>query len=173
MKKNKGYLASHQMEVVSGNKPLAASSVNWNQYSSGNFPYSFRQKPGNHNSLGLVKFLFPNSHSIYLHDTPSKWLFEKEERDFSHGCIRLAEPQKLAEYLLRNDPSWNSSRVRKAMNAGKEEYVTLKKTVPVHITYFTSWVDRNGRLNFREDVYRHDRRLEQMLFSAPPASQPK
>ena len=164
VKHNRNYLASHHMEVVSGGKAVPASSVNWASYSGNNFPYNFRQKPGDHNSLGLVKFLFPNSYAIYLHDTPTKWLFEKEDRDFSHGCIRLSEPAKLAEYILRNDARWNSEKIRKAMRSGKEEYVTLQKTIPVYITYFTSWVDKQGRLNFRDDVYRHDRKLEKTLF---------
>jgi murein L,D-transpeptidase YcbB/YkuD len=99
-----------------------------------------RQKPGPRNSLGLVKFLFPNSYSIYFHDTPSKSLFDEPKRAFSHGCIRLSEPQKLAEYLLRNDSSWNSKKIVQAMNAGKEKYITLNEEIPVFIGYFTAWV---------------------------------
>ena len=124
-----------------------------------------RQKPGPRNSLGLVKFLFPNSYSIYFHDTPSKSLFDEPKRAFSHGCIRLSEPQKLAEYLLRNDSSWNSRKIVQAMNAGKERYVTVKEDIPVVIGYFTAWVDRQGKLNFREDIYGHDKKMAERLFS--------
>lgn len=145
MAKNKNYLANHNMEWNGG---------------------AVRQKPGPRNSLGLVKFLFPNSYNIYLHDTPSKSLFAQSSRAFSHGCIRLAEPKKLAIYLLRNDPAWDSTSITRAMNAGKEKYVTLKKTIPVFIGYFTAWVDRNGQLNFRDDVYGHDKEMAERLFQS-------
>ncbi|MFT3980209.1 MAG: L,D-transpeptidase family protein [Ferruginibacter sp.] len=144
MKRNKNYLANHNMEWNGGN---------------------VRQKPGKNNSLGLVKFLFPNSHSIYLHDSPAKSLFNETNRAFSHGCIRLSEPKKMAEYLLRNDPDWNTAKIDSAMNSGKEKYVTLKQTVPVFIVYFTSWVgSKTGKLNFRKDIYDRDSRLLDMLL---------
>ena len=144
IKRNANYLANHNMEWNGGN---------------------VRQKPGKNNSLGLVKFLFPNSHSIYLHDSPAKSLFSETNRAFSHGCIRLAEPKKLATYLLRNDSSWNSRKIDSAMNAGKEKYVTLKKTLPVFIVYFTAWVStETGQLNFRKDIYQRDGRLLEMLI---------
>ena len=143
MKKNSNYLAQHNMEWNGGN---------------------VRQKPGANNSLGLVKFLFPNSHSIYLHDSPAKSLFNENKRAFSHGCIRLAEPKKLALYLLRNDTLWDETKITNAMNKGVERYVTLKKTVPVFIAYFTAWVDRNGKLNLRNDVYKRDSRLSKMIL---------
>lgn len=167
VKRNSNYLSNHNMEVVTRSNPpkvLSPSSINWSKYNGSNFPYIIRQKPGPANSLGYVKFLFPNSYSIYLHDTPSRNLFEKEGRTFSHGCIRIAEPSWLANYLLRDDPEWNESSIDKAMHQGKEKYVTLKKPVPVYITYFTSWVDKNGKLNFRDDVYGHDLKLEKELF---------
>lgn len=145
IRKNRNYLARHNME--------------WN----GN---SVRQKPGKSNSLGLVKFLFPNSYSIYFHDTPSKSLFGESKRAFSHGCIRLSEPKKLAEFLLRNDSTWTDDKITAAMNAGKEKYVRLRgaNEVPVFIGYFTSWVDKDGILNFRPDVYGHDKRMTERLF---------
>jgi murein L,D-transpeptidase YcbB/YkuD len=123
-----------------------------------------RQKPGPDNSLGKVKFLFPNSFYIYLHDTPAKNLFAEDRRAFSHGCIRLAEPKKLAMYLLRNYPEWTEEKIDEAMNAGKEKYVTLRETIPVFITYFTAWVDRNGKLNTRQDVYNRDKRIARMIL---------
>lgn len=116
-----------------------------------------RQLPGSRNALGKVKFLFPNSHNIYFHDTPAKSLFEVRRRTFSHGCIRLAEPAKLAEYLLRDLPGWSPDKIAQAMNAGKEQTVTLPSAVPVSITYFTAWVDGQGQLHFREDIYGHDK----------------
>jgi murein L,D-transpeptidase YcbB/YkuD len=146
MKKNSHYLAQHHMEWNGGN---------------------VRQKPGPDNSLGLVKFLFPNTHSIYLHDSPAKSLFNEDKRAFSHGCIRLAEAKKLAQYLLRNDSTWNEEKITTAMNKGVEQYVTLKKATPVFIAYFTAWVDRQGKLNFRNDVYKRDARLAKMILEKP------
>lgn len=143
MQRNKNYLATHNMEKT-------ATGV--------------RQKPGPNNALGLVKFLFPNSYDIYFHDTPSKSFFKEDNRAFSHGCIRLSEPKKMADWLLRNDSSWNTQSITKAMNAGKEKYVTLKQKVPVFIGYFTAWVDREGKLNFRNDIYGHDKKLAAHLF---------
>jgi murein L,D-transpeptidase YcbB/YkuD len=123
-----------------------------------------RQKPGGANALGKVKFIFPNSYSIYFHDTPSKSLFSKEKRAFSHGCIRLAEPKKLAAYLLRNQPDWTDQKIEAAMNSKNEKWVALKEPVPVFISYFTAWVDNDGLLNFREDIYGHDKKMGDRLF---------
>ncbi|MGC4037321.1 MAG: L,D-transpeptidase family protein [Chitinophagaceae bacterium] len=144
IKKNKNYLASHDME--------------WNNG-------AVRQKPGIKNSLGLVKFLFPNNYNIYLHDTPAKSLFGETNRAFSHGCIRLSEPKKMAEYLLRNESAWTTDKITKAMNSGKEQFVTMKTPMPVFIGYFTTWVDRDGKLNFRSDIYGHDKKMATQLFA--------
>jgi murein L,D-transpeptidase YcbB/YkuD len=124
-----------------------------------------RQLPGEKNSLGRVKFLFPNSFNIYFHDTPSKSLFEKDKRAFSHGCIRLSEPEKMADYLLRNDSNWPPEKINEAMYSEKEQYVKLKDPVPVIITYYTAWVDENGKLNFRDDIYSHDNKLSSKMFT--------
>ena len=124
-----------------------------------------RQKPGGENALGKVKFLFPNSFNIYFHDTPSKSLFSKDKRAFSHGCIRLSDPERMANFLLRNQPQWNSEKIEKAMNSGEEKFVKLKKPVPVLIAYYTAWVDEEGQLNFREDIYGHDAQLTKKMFT--------
>lgn len=126
--------------------------------------YGIRQRPGPGNALGKVKFIFPNSFNMYFHDTPSKSLFERDKRAFSHGCIRLSEPQKMAEWLLRNDPAWTTDKIVQAMNAGQERAVRLKDPVPVFILYYTAWVDTNGELNFREDVYGHDKKVMGKMF---------
>ena len=136
---------------------LKRNNMEWN----GN---SIRQKPGPKNSLGLVKFLFPNEYNIYLHDSPAKSLFNEDQRAFSHGCIRVEQPKKLAEYLLRKDPTWTEVRIDRAMKKGKEQYVTLKDPVPVFIAYLTAWVDRQGRLNLRKDIYKRDDNLADMLM---------
>jgi murein L,D-transpeptidase YcbB/YkuD len=146
---NPGYLDAQNMEQVG---------------TEGGLP-KIRQRPGPTNSLGRVKFLFPNSLNIYFHDTNAKSLFSRDKRAFSHGCIRLSEPEKMAEYLLRNQPEWDAVRIEEAMNAGQEKYVRLKKAVPVVITYYTAWVDDSGRLNFRDDIYAHDRELAQKMFT--------
>lgn len=141
---------------------LSKMSMEQTGYSNG-LPI-IRQKPGGANALGNVKFIFPNSYNIYFHDTPSKSLFNEDSRAFSHGCIRLAEPAKLATYLLRNQPEWTVEKINFAMNTSIEKWVTLKKSLPVFITYFTAWVDSEGLLNFRDDVYGHDKNLAKHLF---------
>jgi murein L,D-transpeptidase YcbB/YkuD len=164
-KKNSNYLASHDMEVVNAQGVnIDIASIEWQQYSNA-FPYIIRQKPGKNNALGLVKFLFPNTYDIYMHDTPEKSLFGETKRAFSHGCIRVEEPFKLAQYLLRNDPDFSDEKIKALMNGGKQTFVKLKASVPVFITYFTAWVDADGKLNFRDDVYRHDAAMKQLLFN--------
>lgn len=156
MKKNPNYLSRKGMERIGGTdaNPL------------------IRQKPGPGNALGKVKFLFPNSYSIYFHDTPSKGGFARESRAFSHGCIRLSEPQRLAEYLLRNDTTWTEEKIEAAMSGRTETWVPLKEKRPVTIGYFTAWVGADDRLYFCDDVYGHDEKLARELFfdrtPAPP-----
>ncbi|QEC51551.1 murein L,D-transpeptidase YcbB/YkuD [Anseongella ginsenosidimutans] len=164
IKRNVSYLRKNNMEVVRGGKVVDPGTINWQKYNASNFPYMIRQKPGGNNSLGRVKFLFPNEYNIYLHDTPAKSLFSADSRPFSHGCIRVSRPQELAEYLLRRDSTWTSGKIAAAMKSGKEKYVTLKEPVMVYIGYFTAWVDSKGHLNFRPDVYGHDAKLSAMLF---------
>jgi len=148
MESDPNYLASQNMEQVGTEDGLP----------------KIRQLPGERNSLGRVKFLFPNSFNIYFHDTPAKSLFEKDKRAYSHGCIRLAEPEKMARYLLRGQPEWTPEKIEQAMNSGHEQYVKLKTPVPVLITYYTAWVDDNGQLNFRDDIYQHDQNLGSKMF---------
>lgn len=139
---NKKYLSNNNMEWVGGN---------------------LRQRPGPDNPLGLVKFLFPNKYNMYLHDTPAKSLFSQNKRTFSHGCIRIAEAKKLAEYLLKNDPDWNKSSIQNAMNARVERFVKLKKPLPIFIAYFTSWIDEEGKLQFRKDIYNKENNAVKQL----------
>ena len=148
MAKNRNYLASQNMEITGEEDGVPV----------------IRQLPGAKNALGKVKFLFPNSFNIYLHDTPSKSLFEKDKRAYSHGCIRVKEPEKLANYILRNQPEWTPEKIREAMNSGDEKFVKVKDPIPVVITYYTAWVDEQGRLNFRGDIYGHDANLAGKMF---------
>jgi murein L,D-transpeptidase YcbB/YkuD len=124
-----------------------------------------RQSPGPWNALGKVKFIFPNSFNIYLHDTPAKSLFEQNTRAFSHGCIRLHEPLKMAQWVLRNQPPWTPEKIDEAMDRTEELYVTIKKPVPVFVGYFTAWVDEKGEINFRDDIYGHDEKMARYLFT--------
>lgn len=150
MQKNPNYLAEKNMEQIG---------------SSGGLPI-IRQKPGNSNSLGRVKFIFPNSYNIYLHDTPSKSLFGAERRAFSHGCIRVAQPTRLAEYLLRKQKEWTPEKIAQAMKANTEKWVALDEPLPVFMSYFTAWVDQDSLLNFRQDIYGHDQKMAERLFGA-------
>ena len=126
-----------------------------------------RQLPGPTNSLGQVKFLFPNDFNIYFHDTPAKGLFSKDKRAYSHGCIRLSDPVWIASYLLKDQKSWTPEKIDEAMNKGEEQFVKVKDPVPVYITYYTAWVDENGLLNFRDDIYNHDAKLATKMFVNP------
>lgn len=152
MNKNPNYIASHHMEITGYRNDLPV----------------VRQKPGLNNSLGLVKFLFPNSYNIYLHDTPSKSLFGETSRAFSHGCIRVEEPVKLANFLLRNNATWTPEKINSAMKGGKETYVTLKDKVPVFMAYLTAFVGQNQKLNFRKDLYNLDNDLANMILEDSP-----
>jgi len=147
MRRNSNYISQHHMQI--------------NGYVNG-LP-NVRQMPGSNNSLGLVKFLFPNSYNIYLHDTPAKSLFGETSRAFSHGCIRVMEPAKLANFLLRQNPNWNAQKISAAMHSGNEQYVTLSTKVPVFIAYLTAFIDRDNNINFRKDIYNRDQRLADML----------
>jgi murein L,D-transpeptidase YcbB/YkuD len=144
MAKNKNYLAQHNMEWNNGN---------------------VRQKPGKNNSLGLVKFIFPNSNNIYLHDTPSKNLFENETRAYSHGCVRVGKARELAIDILEDDKNWTPAKIDAAMNLGKENTYVLKNKIPVYIGYFTTWVDDEGVVKFYQDIYDRDDRLAKLIFS--------
>ncbi len=123
-----------------------------------------RQRPGADNALGEIKFLFPNPFGIYLHDTPAKGLFKQEKRTFSHGCIRIAEPHRLALYLLRDKKGWSAEEMDRILAGGMERYVQLDKQVPVYVVYFTAFVDFNGNLHFRDDIYGRDHALLGMLL---------
>lgn len=125
-----------------------------------------RQKPGPKNSLGLVKFLFPNPHDIYMHDTPSKSLFLLEKRTFSHGCVNIKDAKGLAQAILKNDPDWSIEKIDSAMNGEVETPYELKNKIPVYMGYFTAWVtDDTGEINFYADIYGKDINAEQLQNS--------
>ena len=162
MARDPSYLARQQIEILrvgARGEAVDPDDVDWNDPEALK-GYAFRQKPGSGNALGHVKFLFPNPHNVYLHDTPADSLFVKPTRAFSHGCIRVEEPALLAKYVLRDDPQWDEASIAAAMQSGVEKHVGLKKKIPVHIVYFTAWVDENGGLHFQPDIYGYDRHGE-------------
>jgi L,D-transpeptidase YcbB len=148
IEENPDYLAENNMEITGEEDSLPV----------------IRQLPGEANELGRVKFIFPNSFDIYFHDTPHKELFKKQQRAYSHGCIRLADAEKLANYLLKENPEWSPEKIRQAMDIGREQVVKLKDPIPVFINYYTAWVDENGELQFRKDIYGHDKKTARKLF---------
>jgi murein L,D-transpeptidase YcbB/YkuD len=162
--KDPAYLRKNKMEVVNAKgQRVASHDIAWKKYLKGGFPYTIRQTPGPWNALGKVKFLFPNNYSIYLHDTPSRYLFKKEQRAFSHGCIRVSDPHRLADFILQPE-GYAPPQIDGFFSSKKEKWISLKNPVPVFVTYLTSWVDEEGQLHFRKDIYGHDRTLLQELL---------
>ena len=171
MARDPGYLSRNNIEIRSeaGAAPVDSSSVDWSDPQAVR-QLAFRQRPGPGNALGNVKFLFPNDFNVYLHDTPNDSLFARTIRALSHGCVRVEEPEVLASYILRGYPEWDDQRIVDAMRAGVEKHVKLNEAVPVHIVYFTSWVDDDGRLRFQPDVYGYDaKQAAQTTLSAKTA----
>jgi murein L,D-transpeptidase YcbB/YkuD len=168
IKQDAGYLAKHNYVLFSdwssGATVVDPQSVDWSQVSKASFPYKIRQDSGDGNALGRVKFMFPNHFNIYLHDTPSKGLFSRPERTFSHGCIRVQNPPLLAEYVLAASTDWDRARIEAAIASGERTIVTLKEPLPVHISYLTSWVNKDGSVHFRNDVYARDAALAKALL---------
>lgn len=172
LRANPGALASQNIRVLSGSGQVNPYRVNWARLSRGNFPFRLRQDPGPKNALGRIKFMFPNPHSVYIHDTPAKSLFDRATRTFSHGCMRVKDPAVLAEVILsRDDPAWTKERVAAQFGRGNNRVVRLKTKVPVHVTYLTAWVNKDRSIHFRKDVYDRDTRLAAALDRARIAMQ--
>jgi murein L,D-transpeptidase YcbB/YkuD len=130
--------------------------------------YRLRQNPGPGNPLGRIKFLFPNKHSVYLHDTPNRGFFKKAQRNFSHGCIRVEKPLELAEFVLSSNPSWTQNTIQSSINKMKTKTVHLDESITVYILYFTTWVDNEGTVNFHKDIYGLDKTLYNALRTTRP-----
>ena len=163
LKRNPGYLTSHHMEVLKNGEVIDPYSINWSKYSKG-VPFDIRQRPGTDCALGLVAFFFPNTFDIYLHDTPAKSFFSENDRAFSHGCIRLSQPEKLAGYIFKNDSTMPADTIRALMDSHVNKKMPVKPSIPVYIVYFTAWVDESGEINFRHDIYGHDAKLSKEIF---------
>lgn len=157
IKRDPGYLAKKNMRVLDrqGN-PVNAAAIDWSQYPGKSFPYMIRQEPGPNNALGRIKFMFPNKHLVYLHDTPSRSLFGRTERAFSSGCIRVENPFDFAERLLENTPGWDRARIMSEFDKGQTSRVNLAKPVTVMLLYWTVSVDATGTVNFKNDIYERD-----------------
>jgi murein L,D-transpeptidase YcbB/YkuD len=139
----------------SGNK-VDPKTIDWSKVSEERFPYSLRQRPGKDNALGQVKFIFPNPHDVYLHDTPARGFFSRTRRDFSSGCVRVKDPFDLAEWALSANGGWNRARIDAVVESEKETRVALKKPVPVYLLYMTAVAEENGGVRFIDDIYGRD-----------------
>lgn len=171
IKKDPAYLEMQRIRLFrtgSDGSPVEVppGAVDWATVSATNFDLRLRQDPGPLNALGDVKFMFPNRFNVYLHDTPARGLFARSARDFSSGCIRIERPIDLAEYLLRDDPRWSRDRILATIRAGSETTVRLPRAIPVHLLYWTAWVE-DGTVHFRRDVYGRDAALAAALRSPP------
>jgi len=158
-------LDRQRLRVVYNGRPVDASSVNWGQVDIRRF--TFIQSAGPHNVLGVVKFMFPNKHDIYMHDTPQRELLDRPVRMFSHGCMRVQNPGRLAELLLAEDKGWSVERVRGLLAEGYNNEVQLSKEIPVHVTYFTAVADAAGRVSHFGDSYGYDARMAAALTGKP------
>lgn len=162
LKKDPYFLSENGFKVFYGwgenQTEIDPQSVDWHKYSKKYFPYRLRQNPGPLNALGQVKFMFPNKFDVYIHDTPSKNLFRAAQRAFSSGCVRLEKPLELAEWLLSQQPRWTKQRISQRLSDPAQQSLAINP-MPVHLVYQTAWVDEQGQLQWREDIYQADKRL--------------
>ena len=172
VRKAPDYLVKKNIKVFQGWSAevteIDPNSIDWSKVTAKQFNYRFRQEPGPENALGRVKFMFPNKFNVYLHDTPARELFQKTERTFSSGCIRIERPIELAEYLLRGDPQWTREKILAAIDKRFEQTVRLPEPIDVHLLYWTTWVNDNGTIQFRKDIYGRDKTLLTALYEKPP-----
>ena len=168
--KGSEYLDKRDMILLRNDgSELAYKDINWSTITKDNFPYMVRQNPGPGNALGRVKFMFPNSYNVYIHDTPSKGNFARDGRDLSSGCVRVEKPFDLAVLLLSDSPEWTPANILIAMQQDKEQTVRLKIPVEVMLIYLTAWTDGSDRIQFRKDIYQRDEILMKALIQKPDA----
>ena len=171
VQKDPEYLTRNNIRVYDGTGPKAEEidpeTIRWSMLSPEDMPYAFRQDPGPANPVGHVKFMCPNPFNVYLHDTPSTQYFRRTERAFSHGCVRVEQPLVLAEYVLGGSPEWNRQGIAAAIDTSSNQAVTVPEPLPVHILYFTAWVDDDGTVEFRRDIYGLDDLLDRALKGEP------
>jgi len=155
-----GYFARRGYQALVGGRVVDPASLNW--HSGMLHKVRIRQRPGRGNALGAVKFLFPNKHAVYLHDTPSKRLFNRDRRALSHGCVRVQNPFDFAQALLKNEPRLSGAKVRRMVGGG-EKWLNTARHIPVHLTYFTRVVGEDGVLRRFDDIYGYDARVQRKL----------
>jgi murein L,D-transpeptidase YcbB/YkuD len=174
-RKDPGYLTREKIRVFESwgrdAAELDPGGIDWTGVTAGNFRYRLKKDPGVHNDLGRIKFLFPNKFDVYLHDTPSKRLFERSMRGFSSGCIRIEKPLDLAAYVLTDSPGWSREAVSAAIDTGQLRTIGLTRKIPVHLIYMTAGADAEGRVLFWQDIYQRDPVLERALKEKPPRFQ--
>jgi L,D-transpeptidase YcbB len=173
IKEDPGYVGANGFELLSdwGDSATALDpwSVDWSRITPDTFTYRLRQRPGDGNALGRIKFMFPNQFNVYLHDTPARHLFDKTERSFSHGCIRVDQPESFGAVVLADQDGWSLDRIYAAIKSDERMIVTLEQPLPVHIAYLTAWVNKDGSVHFRNDVYGRDAILANALLGPPQA----
>ncbi|MBK5094348.1 MAG: L,D-transpeptidase family protein [Deltaproteobacteria bacterium] len=174
IRKDPAYLENQKIRVFETwreNAPeIDPATVDWNEVEDRGFSFKLRQDPGPLNPLGRVKFIFPNKFAVYLHDTPARGLFQNPTRGFSHGCIRVEKPLNLAVTLLGDDIRHSREKILEAIESGVRETIPLREPMPVHILYWTAWVDEGGTIQFRKDIYARDNPLEMALKESPPVA---
>ncbi len=172
IQKDPEYLARQKIRVFQGWEKGAPEidpeSIDWSRINAQNLSFKLRQDPGPRNALGRIKFMFPNKFRVYLHDTPAQALFQKDKRTFSSGCIRVQKPIDLAAYLLGNGREWPRENILMAIDNGETQTLRLPEPIPVHLLYWTAWVDKGGTVHFRDDIYGRDRKLSRALRERPP-----
>ena len=158
LRRNASFLKHRNMKLYSHNgEAIEPNSVNWKQYRAGSkIPYRVAQSPGNGNALGKIKFLFPNRYAVYMHDTPSKSLFNHTVRAYSHGCIRLQNPRGLLKTFSAFNNNVNYNAATKTLTGSTHQAIALNNRVPIDVVYLTAYVDEKGVLNFRNDIYGYD-----------------
>ena len=171
IRKDQSYLTKKGMKIFDSwgadAREVEVATLKWSEINAGNFRFRLRQDPGPENALGRIKFMFPNQFNVYLHDTPSRELFLKTNRDFSSGCIRIEKPIELAEYVLKA-AGWNKHKIEVALKRQVEQTVRLPEAIDIHLLYWTCWVDEKGIVNFRRDIYQRDKLLTEALQEGPP-----
>ncbi len=173
IKKDPDYFETRDFDIKnSSGEIVPADSIDWSQLSRGNFPYTFVQRPGPRNALGRVKFIFPNKYAIYLHDTPSKALFDQAERAFSHGCVRVENPFDLAEELLGPE-EWDQEKIQATLDSLETTTVYLPEPLPVLLLYWTAEIGPNNDVRFYTDVYERDARIAAALAERFKAELPE
>jgi len=167
IKNNPQYITEQNIKVLRGwgsqKNEIDPETIDWSGINADKLAYRFRQEPGPLNALGHIKFMLPNKFDVYLHDTPAKRLFSESVRTFSHGCIRIEKPLELAEYVMKDAPGWTQEKLLAAIKKGAEQAILTPHPLDVHFLYLTAWVDEEGVLQFRNDVYKRDKQLDEAL----------